>query len=163
MKVNVYKDDGGPLPYHWYVDNFNLDKSPLLGKSSCASFESAIEDAKKVISQIVRDELFIAQQRIKLIEKLEFDLVSSVSGVSLTKPMKWTGPGYRGEYNCEHGVGHGNHIHGCDGCCSREDYPLRNKKKIEDVKQIEEDVKKSLREKYKYIQQKEQIEEDVNF
>ena len=27
------------------------------------------------------------------------------------------------EYNCEHGVGHGVHNHGCDGCCSREDYP----------------------------------------
>jgi hypothetical protein len=27
------------------------------------------------------------------------------------------------EYLCEHGVGHGNHIHGCDGCCSRKDYP----------------------------------------
>lgn len=29
------------------------------------------------------------------------------------------------EYNCEHGVGHGEHVHGCDGCCAREDYPLR--------------------------------------
>ena len=27
------------------------------------------------------------------------------------------------EYNCEHGVGHGVHNHGCDGCCSRDDYP----------------------------------------
>ncbi len=39
----------------------------------------------------------------------------------------WTGPGYRGEYTCPHGVGHGNHVHGCChmGCCSRDDYPLR--------------------------------------
>lgn len=37
----------------------------------------------------------------------------------------WTGPGYRGEYNCPHGVGHGLHIHGCDGCCARDDFPLR--------------------------------------
>lgn len=36
----------------------------------------------------------------------------------------WTGPGYRGEYSCPHGVGHGNHIHGCDGCCQREDFPI---------------------------------------
>jgi hypothetical protein len=41
----------------------------------------------------------------------------------------WTGPGYRGEYQCPHGVGHGNHIHGCDGCCERPDYPLRGKLK----------------------------------
>ncbi len=40
----------------------------------------------------------------------------------------WIGPGYRGEYQCPHGVGHGNHIHGCDGCCSRPDFPLRGKK-----------------------------------
>ena len=39
----------------------------------------------------------------------------------------WIGPGYRGEYNCPHGVGHGNHVHGCDGCCSRPDFPLRAK------------------------------------
>lgn len=40
----------------------------------------------------------------------------------------WQGPGYRGEYTCPHGVGHGNHVHGCDGCCSRPDFPLRDKK-----------------------------------
>jgi len=41
----------------------------------------------------------------------------------------WIGPGYRGEYSCPHGVGHGNHIHGCcqERCCTREDFPLRNK------------------------------------
>lgn len=39
----------------------------------------------------------------------------------------WTGPGYRGEYNCPHGVGHGNHVHGCCEfqCCSRDDFPLK--------------------------------------
>ena len=39
----------------------------------------------------------------------------------------WTGPGYRNEYQCPHGVGHGNHIHCCDGCCQREDFPLNKK------------------------------------
>ena len=33
------------------------------------------------------------------------------------------------EYVCEHGVGHGNHIHGCDGCCRRSDFPLNKKGK----------------------------------
>ena len=37
----------------------------------------------------------------------------------------WTRSRYRGEYVCEHGIGHGNHIHGCDGCCQRADYPLK--------------------------------------
>lgn len=27
------------------------------------------------------------------------------------------------EWICAHGVGHGSHIHGCDSCCSRKDYP----------------------------------------
>ena len=40
------------------------------------------------------------------------------------EPMEWKKSNYRGEYLCEHGVGPGNSIHGCDGCCSREDYPL---------------------------------------
>ncbi len=41
----------------------------------------------------------------------------------------WTGPGYRHEYNCPHGVGHGNHVHGCCGsrCCQRDDFPLNPK------------------------------------
>ena len=31
----------------------------------------------------------------------------------------------RMEWTCPHGVGHGNHVHGCcqDQCCSRDDYP----------------------------------------
>lgn len=40
--------------------------------------------------------------------------------------MKWImAPRYDGrmEWNCEHGVGHGNHVHGCDRCCSLPDYP----------------------------------------
>jgi hypothetical protein len=49
------------------------------------------------------------------------------------KLMKWTETQRsdgRIEYICEHGVGHGNHIHGCcvSNCCSRDDYPGRNKK-----------------------------------
>jgi hypothetical protein len=31
----------------------------------------------------------------------------------------------RMEWLCPHGIGHGNHIHGCDGCCERDDYPGR--------------------------------------
>ena len=30
----------------------------------------------------------------------------------------------REEWTCDHGVGHGDHVHGCDGCCSRADFPL---------------------------------------
>ena len=33
----------------------------------------------------------------------------------------------RDEYVCEHGIGHGNHVHGCDGCCRRSDFPLGQK------------------------------------
>lgn len=42
----------------------------------------------------------------------------------------WTWSGYRGEYTCPHGVGHGNHIHGCceERCCTRADFPLRKDK-----------------------------------
>jgi len=29
----------------------------------------------------------------------------------------------RVEWRCAHGCGHGNHVHGCDGCCTRSDYP----------------------------------------
>jgi len=45
----------------------------------------------------------------------------------------WQGPGYQGEYTCPHGVGHGNHIHGCDGCCSRPDFPLKSAMRITGV------------------------------
>lgn len=42
------------------------------------------------------------------------------------KPMQWV-PGQRAdgrmEWACVHGIGHGNHVHGCDECCSRGDYP----------------------------------------
>lgn len=46
--------------------------------------------------------------------------------------MKWV-KNYRGwnlvEWICEHGIGHyAKDIHGCDGCCSREDFPGRNKR-----------------------------------
>ena len=42
----------------------------------------------------------------------------------------WVLSGYRGEYTCPHGVGHGNHVHGCcqDKCCTRPDYPLRGER-----------------------------------
>jgi len=35
----------------------------------------------------------------------------------------WIKRNYRNEWTCEHGIGHGNHIHGCDGCCRGENYP----------------------------------------
>jgi hypothetical protein len=44
------------------------------------------------------------------------------------QPMKWVdAPRADGrmEWCCEHEVGHGNHVHGCDGCCERDDYPGR--------------------------------------
>ena len=28
----------------------------------------------------------------------------------------------RNELYCPHGVGHGPHVHGCDGCCSKDDW-----------------------------------------
>lgn len=40
--------------------------------------------------------------------------------------MKWEPSGHRGEFTCEHGVGHGPHIHGCDGCCNLDDYPYKD-------------------------------------
>lgn len=43
------------------------------------------------------------------------------------------GPDARGEWICPHRVGHGEHIHSCDGCCSRDDYPgKRGKKTLEE-------------------------------
>lgn len=40
----------------------------------------------------------------------------------------WIKSGHRGEWNCPHGVGHGNHVHGCcrERCCTRDDYPGKN-------------------------------------
>lgn len=38
--------------------------------------------------------------------------------------------GGRIEYVCEHDVGHGLHVHGCDSCCKRVDFPLRKHKHI---------------------------------
>lgn len=31
------------------------------------------------------------------------------------------------EYNCPHGVGHSNGVHGCEGCCSHESFEKRIK------------------------------------
>jgi len=33
-------------------------------------------------------------------------------------PMTNEKSGYRGETLCTHGIGHGDHVHGCDGCCT---------------------------------------------
>lgn len=43
----------------------------------------------------------------------------------------WQKSSYRGEFTCPHGVGHGNHVHGCCGfkCCQRNDFPLNKKGK----------------------------------
>ena len=39
----------------------------------------------------------------------------------------------RMEWLCEHGVGHGNHIHGCDGCCSDPSFPGKDYIEGDDV------------------------------
>jgi hypothetical protein len=41
------------------------------------------------------------------------------------------------EWTCSHGIGHGNHIHGCDGCCERTDYPGRIKRIKDDKREID--------------------------
>lgn len=46
-------------------------------------------------------------------------------------PVSWSKKDYRGEWRCVHedgprGPGHGNHIHGCDGCCAHPSYPGRS-------------------------------------
>ena len=38
-----------------------------------------------------------------------------------TKKHDWPYCG-RGELLCRHHVGHGPHVHGCDGCCSTKEY-----------------------------------------
>ena len=43
-------------------------------------------------------------------------------------PVSWSARDGRNEWHCTHadgskGPGHGNHIHGCDGCCSHESFP----------------------------------------
>jgi len=42
---------------------------------------------------------------------------------SVADSFLWIYSGYRKEWYCPHGVGHGKDIHGCDGCCSRHDFP----------------------------------------
>jgi len=43
--------------------------------------------------------------------------------------MQWSYNPHRKEWLCEHGVGHydprlvKDGVHGCDGCCAREDFP----------------------------------------
>lgn len=55
----------------------------------------------------------------------------NVEGGKWTEPPEfvepfWKKSSYQGEYSCPHGIGHGNHVHSCDGCCGRPDFPLRN-------------------------------------
>jgi hypothetical protein len=46
------------------------------------------------------------------------------------KPAKWNWPQIRfAELQCPHHVGHGKHIHGCDGCCNEPEFI----KKIETI------------------------------
>ena len=42
------------------------------------------------------------------------------------------------EYVCKHGVGHGIHVHGCDGCCSRKDFPLSKLKELQEKDTLKE-------------------------
>lgn len=75
-------------------------------------------------------------------------------------PMQWEFSGYRGEYTCAHGVGHGLHSHGCDGCCSREDCPLNRIKPLareaqKAAKKYGEDFQQALDDMcYDYLSQK---------
>jgi hypothetical protein len=43
--------------------------------------------------------------------------------------VKWVDfSGIRQEIYCEHGVGHGYHVHGCDGCCGHKSFGKEFKK-----------------------------------
>jgi hypothetical protein len=66
------------------------------------------------------------------IDEIIAEANAQITDHSLPAPPDWPdgaewieSPGLYGrmEWNCPHGIGHGNHIHGCDGCCQREDYP----------------------------------------
>jgi hypothetical protein len=39
----------------------------------------------------------------------------------------------RRELYCEHGVGHGYHVHGCDGCCSHKSFEGAYEKAVADL------------------------------
>lgn len=50
-------------------------------------------------------------------------------GESKAERPYWVKTGYRDEWACPHGIGHGieNPIHSCcaERCCQRDDYPLK--------------------------------------
>ena len=58
--------------------------------------------------------------------------------------MKWI-PSPRAdgrmEWICEHGVGHGNHVHGCchKGCCGRDDFPGTKVIKTDNKREVKEE------------------------
>jgi hypothetical protein len=71
-----------------------------------------------------------SSKELQKYEKKDFKLRNEI--IKERKIMKWQKiirEEGRIEYICEHGVGHGNHVHGCDGCCSRPDFPLNKKKR----------------------------------
>ncbi len=40
-------------------------------------------------------------------------------------PFEGDEAGFSEEYLCEHGIGHEKGVHGCDGCCSSDSFPLK--------------------------------------
>ncbi len=64
-------------------------------------------------------------ERLDLKRRLKEEAREELNARTSPDGPYWTGPGHRGEWTCPHGRGHGNHIHGCDGCCGRDDYPDR--------------------------------------
>ena len=49
------------------------------------------------------------------------------------------------EWLCKHGVGHGENVHTCDGCCSITQSVLRKKDNIPDKKQVFPKRKRKVR------------------
>ena len=55
--------------------------------------------------------------------------------------MNWAFNAWRKEWTCEHGVGHYDPrlvkftVHGCDGCCGRDDFPGKTETTEEEVNQ----------------------------
>jgi len=99
-------------------DGFGSSGKGLVESNSQQAFESKIKKFKK-----------LAEEKSPYSDG-EIDLYNKVrkpppKGPTWPRDGKWYYTGHRGEYNCPHGVGHGNHVHGCDNCCKRDDYPLK--------------------------------------
>jgi hypothetical protein len=118
-------------PYHWH------DEIYLSAKHAGEVAESLVDDTYYTRVYRIGDQLSLVKQygspkrkpqppREKpLPEPTPFGSPAFI-GPKWPLGGSWTGGlgvGYRDEFNCAHGTGHGPHIHGCDGCCRRPDYP----------------------------------------